>query len=321
MERSGHREVEHEIEIGAPAATVYRMIAGVGDWPRLFPPTVHVEHLEHSERAERIRIWAFANGEVKNWTSRRALDPARLRVEFRQEVSAPPVAAMGGTWVIEPLSEARSRVRLLHDYRAIGDDPADLEWIERAVDGNSRSELAALRTNVETAAGADDRLTFSFEDSITVEGPPEKAAASVYDFLNEAGLWEERLPHVTRVVLTEDTPGLQILEMDTTAKNGSTHTTRSVRVCFPHHKIVYKQITLPALLGLHTGCWRIEPRPGEDAVTVTSVHTVSVNEANLVTVLGEGATVDRARQFLRDALGANSRATLGHAKEFAESRT
>ena len=55
----------------------------------------------------------------------------------------------------------------------------------------------------------------------------------------------ERLPHVARVVLTEDTPGLQFLEMDTRTKDGSTHTTKSVRVCFPDTRIAYKQITLP----------------------------------------------------------------------------
>ncbi|WP_425586060.1 hypothetical protein [Streptomyces thioluteus] len=47
--------------------------------------------------------------------------------------------------MIEPLTAATSRVRLLHDYRAVDDDPAGLEWIDRAVDRNSGAELAALR--------------------------------------------------------------------------------------------------------------------------------------------------------------------------------
>ena len=94
------------------------------NWPRLFPPTVYVDHgwsVTGSE--ERIRIWATANGEAKNWTSRRALDPEALRISFRQEVSSPPVAAMGGTWIVEPITADESRVRLLHDYRAVDDDP------------------------------------------------------------------------------------------------------------------------------------------------------------------------------------------------------
>ena len=36
-------EVEHEVTVRAPAAELYRYIADVENWPRLFPPTVHVE--------------------------------------------------------------------------------------------------------------------------------------------------------------------------------------------------------------------------------------------------------------------------------------
>jgi len=318
MELSGHREVEHQVRVNAPAADVYRLIAEVQNWPCLFPPTVYVDHLERSADSERIRIWATANGEVKNWTSRRVLDPARLRIEFRQEVSAPPVAAMGGVWLIEPLSATESLVRLQHDYRAVDDDPKHLAWIEQAVDRNSRSELDALKANVELATGDDGELMFSFEDTVTIGG----AAKDVYDFLNEAQLWGERLPHVARVVLTEESPGLQILEMDTRTKDGATHTTKSVRVCFPYHKIVYKQITLPALMTLHTGYWLVAEKPVGDGteLEVTSQHTVVINAANIGRILGADAGVAQARTFVHNALSANSTATLGHAKEYAEGR-
>jgi aromatase len=318
MSDPGNREVEHQIEVGAPAAEVYRLIAEVANWPQLFPPTVYVDQVERSGKSERIRIWATANGEVKTWVSRRVLDPGRMRIDFRQEVSAPPVAAMGGAWLIESLSKTRSRVRLLHDYRAIGDHPDQLAWIDQAVDRNSRSELGALKANVELATGTGDELMFSFEDRVTIDG----AAKDVYDFLNEAQLWQERLPHVARVMLTEPTPGLQTLEMDTRTKDGSVHTTKSVRVCFPHCRIVYKQVTLPALMSLHTGYWQVtEPAAGaEGGLVVASQHTVVINQANIDRILGEQAGVAQARDYVRTALSANSRATLGHAKEYAESR-
>ncbi|RSS34260.1 cyclase, partial [Streptomyces sp. WAC07061] len=245
MSQPGLREVEHEITVSAPASAVYRLIAEVGNWPRIFPPTIYVDHVPEGPGEERIRIWATANGEAKSWTSRRSLDPVGLRITFRQEVPAPPVASMGGAWVIEELGEGLSRVRLLHDYRAVGDDAGSLAWIDEAVDRNSRSELAALKTNVE-AAHAAESLTFSFEDTVQIAG----SAKDVFDFVNEAGLWQERLPHVASVRLSEETPGLQELEMDTRAKDGSVHTTKSYRVTFPHHKIAYKQTTLPALMTL-----------------------------------------------------------------------
>jgi aromatase len=314
MKQLGHREVEHEITVTAPAAAVYLLIARVENWPLIFPPTVYVDHVERAGQHERIRIWATANGEAKNWTSGRLLDPARLRIEFRQEVSTPPVAAMGGTWLIEPVSEGECRVRLRHDYRAVDDDPGNLAWIEQAVDRNSQSELAALKSGAELATGSADDLMVSFEDTVRIDG----AAKDVYDFINEAQLWKERLPHVVRVSLTEDTPGLQILEMDTLTKDGSTHTTKSVRVCFPYRKIVYKQITLPALMTLHTGYWLLAD--DGDGVAATSQHTVVINAANITKILGEDAGVPEAREFVRNALSTNSRATLGHAREYAEGR-
>ncbi|MEW2317420.1 aromatase/cyclase [Streptomyces bauhiniae] len=307
------RHAAHEITVSAPADAVYRLIAEVENWPQIFPPTIHVDHVEKGGHEERIRIWATANGEPKSWASRRTLDPRGRRITFRQEVSAPPVAEMGGTWIIEQQPDGDSLVRLLHDYRAIGDDPASLDWIEQAVDRNSRSELAALKQNVERAHAARE-LTFSFEDTVLIEG----SAKDAYDFIDEAHLWVDRLPHVARVDFAEPAPGLQSLEMDTRAKDGSTHTTKSYRVTFPHRAIAYKQVTLPALMTLHTGLWTFEEYPR--GVAATSQHTVVLNPANIARVLGPDATVEDARAYVQSALSTNSRATLGYAKAHAEKK-
>jgi aromatase len=308
------REVEHEITIDAPAPDVYRLLAEVTNWPRIFPPTIHVDRVDSNGSQERIRIWATANGQPKNWTSRRELDPEGLRITFRQEVTTKPIASMGGEWIIEPLADGSSRVRLLHDYRAIDDDAHDLLWIDEAVDRNSRSELAALKENVEAVHATED-VTFSFEDTVHINGNAKDA----YDFINEADLWHERLPHVATVRLTEDTPGLQTLEMDTRAKDGSTHTTKSHRVTFPHHKIAYKQVTLPALMTLHTGYWTFTETE-DGGVTASSQHTVTLNTANITRILGDPATTADARTYVHQALSTNSTATLHHAKAYAEGK-
>jgi aromatase len=313
MPLSEVREVAHDITVAAPAAAVYRLIAEVENWPRIFPPTIYVDHVERGVREERIRIWATANGQAKNWVSRRSLDPQSLRIDFRQEVSTPPVASMGGAWLIQPVSDAESLVRLLHDYRAVDDKPESLRWIDEAVDHNSRSELAALKRNVELAHAAAE-VTFSFVDTVQVQG----AAKDAYDFINEAHLWDQRLPHVASVLLEEETPGLQILQMDTRAKDGSTHTTKSYRVCFPPHRIAYKQVTLPALMTLHTGVWTFEEN--EDGVVAASQHTVVLNTDNITKVLGPAAGVREAREYVQSALSTNSRITLGHAKDYAEGK-
>lgn len=311
MPQSARHEVEHDITIAAPAAAVYRLIAEVENWPQLFPPTIFVDHVERGEHSERIRIWATAKGEAKNWVSRRELDPDALRITFRQEVSSHPIAAMGGTWLFEPVSDTETRTRLLHDYRAVNDDPAYLAWIDEAVDRNSRSELDALRRIAEGAVAAAER-TFSFTDVVQIDG----SAKDVYDFINDAHLWAERLPHVAVVALTEDAPGLQTLEMDTRANDGSTHRTRSYRVTFPHQRIVYKQVTLPALMTVHTGVWTFTEN--EQGVAASSQHTVVLNPDNITRILGADAGVPEARDYVRSALSTNSRATLEHARAYAE---
>lgn len=312
MPLDGHTEVSHDITVRAPAEQVYRLIAEVRNWPRIFTPTVHVDRIEEAGTSERIRIWATANGVLKTWTSVRELDPVRLRIGFRQEVPASPVAAMGGCWIVEPIAADLSRVRLLHDYRPIGDDPDKLAWIAAAVDTNSRSELEGLRQNAELARTDDLRLEFS--DSVRIAG----SVKDVYDFLDDAGRWPDRLPHVVRVGLTEDTPGLQVLEMDTRTKDGAVHTTRSVRVCFAPTRIVYKQTVVPALMTVHTGYWELTETG--DGVIATSQHTVVLNTANIARVLGPDAGVGQARDYVRTALSGNSLATLGHAKAYAEAR-
>jgi aromatase len=307
---SAVRNVEHEVNVGAPAERVYALIADVSKWQEIFPPTVYAECVEKDGNSELIRIWATANGTAKTWTSRRQHDPERMSVTFRQERSQHPVGGMGGEWVVEPVSESECHVRLLHDFFAASDDPADLDWISQAVDRNSTSELHALKTSAELT-GPDQLITF--DDTVTVDG----SAKDVYDFLNQAQLWSHRLPHVARVSLEEETPGLQILEMDTMTKDGRMHTTRSVRVCRPHISIVYKQVVMPALMTLHTGRWLLEERDGA-GVSVTSRHTVGINTARIADVLGAGADVLTAQEFVRKALSGNSLATLHAAKDYAE---
>lgn len=307
---------EHSITVAASPATIYDLVADVSAWPQVFGPTVHVEVLEEASEAggeQLLRIWAIANEKVRTWTSRRTLDPVSRTITFRQVVSAAPVASMGGEWRVEPLEDGRTRVVLLHDYRATGDDPAAEELIEQAVDRNSRAELAALK-NAAELGDARDELHFTFSDSELVTG----AAGDVYAFLDRADLWPERLPHVARLDLTEDEPGVQHMDMDTRSPDGSTHNTTSVRVCFEdRNMIVYKQLRVPVAMSGHTGRWVIESL-GDGTVRATSWHTVTLDPEGVRAALGPEATLAEARALVRKALGTNSSTTLRHAKQFAE---
>ncbi|MGW1196783.1 aromatase/cyclase [Streptomyces sp. NPDC002536] len=307
---------EHTVTVAASPDAVYGLIADVSAWPQVFGPTVHAEVPEDDGGRQLLRIWATANGQVRTWQSRRELDPEARTVAFRQVVSAAPVESMGGEWRIEPDEDGGCRVVLLHDYRAIGDDPESVALIEQAVDRNSTAELAALKRVAEQGA-ARDELHFTFSDSVRIEG----AAADVFSFLDRADLWPERLPHVARLGLTEDEPGIQHMDMDTRSPDGSAHNTTSVRVCFAdRHEIVYKQLRVPAAMSGHTGRWTIEPdaEGGGDAVVATSWHTVTLDPEGVRQALGAQATLAEARALVRRALGANSSTTLRHAKHYAE---
>ncbi|WP_326658209.1 aromatase/cyclase [Streptomyces sp. NBC_00385] len=321
--RTGKHLTRHETEIAASAQRVYDIIADAAAWPLHFTPTIHVERTALGPADERLEIWANANGEVKHWTSHRELDAAKYRVTFRQEVSSPPVASMGGEWIVEPLAEESCRLVLLHDFDAVGDTAENVAWVERATDRNSRTELANIKALAEEWERRQE-LVFSFEDSVVVHGSPEE----VYDFLYDAKRWSERLPHVGSIDLREDVENVQQMSMLTVTADGSSHTTESVRVCFPATpdgapgdvpaRIVYKQLVPPSLMTAHLGTWRFEPVPG--GVRATSAHTVTINEATIARVLGPQAGADDAKQAVRNGAGGNSRATLGLAKEFAEGR-
>ncbi|MFJ2741711.1 aromatase/cyclase [Streptomyces sp. NPDC087440] len=319
--RPAARTTVHTVTVAAAPDAVYRLVADVSGWPQVFGPTVHVDVLEEApeEGGEQLlRIWATANGQVRNWTSRRVLDPAARTVSFRQVVSSAPVASMGGAWRIVPEGDG-SRVELLHDYRAVDDDPAAEALIEQAVDRNSTAELDALKKTAELGEHRAE-LHFSFHDRVGVDGDP----ADVFAFLDRADLWPERLPHVARLDLTEDAvegqPVVQHLDMDTRSPDGSTHNTTSIRVSFPDRRtLVYKQLRVPAAMTGHTGRWTVEPA-ADGTLTVTSWHTVTLDPAGVRALLGPDATLADARAKVRHALGTNSSTTLRHAKEFAESR-
>ncbi|MFD7107032.1 aromatase/cyclase [Streptomyces celluloflavus] len=307
------RHTRHSVLVCAPSRAIYDIIADVSRWPWTFTPTVHAEQLSANGTDEHIAIWALANGEVKSWTSRRQLDAAALRIEFRQDISQHPVAEMSGVWTVEALSPAQSRVTLTHDFRAVDDEVANLEWIQRAVDDNSTAELAKLKAAAEQQEDQRE-LILDFTDAVEVAGNPQ----DVHDFLARAELWGERLPHVARIDVQEDSRGVQILAMDTRSPDGDVHTTESIRVCLPPDRIVYKQTVLPALMTVHVGQWTIEETPG--GCTVSSRHVVALDPGKITPVLGPAATLAHARDLVRGALGSNSLTTLRRARSHAEER-
>ncbi|WP_116041241.1 aromatase/cyclase [Amycolatopsis palatopharyngis] len=302
---------EHDIVLNAPPSRVFDLIADVRRWPLMFSPCVHAEILDRGPDSDRIRLWARTGDSVRSWTSRRTLNEAATRVDFEQENSKPPLAAMGGHWRVDG-----ERLVLAHHWALTDPTPQSEKWASDVLDANSNAETAAVREWAEYGDDFDD-IVFSFSDEVAI---PAKAQA-VYDFLHRSDLWPERLPHVVSLNLQTDAASeaaggveVQTMTMETRAHDGGAHTTRSIRLCWPHERILYKQTVVPHGLQAHTGEWLIVP--DENGVRVQATHRVALDPKQIEDTFGAGTTLAQARTKTAELLRRNSIATLGRALEF-----
>ncbi|MFF5337807.1 aromatase/cyclase [Streptomyces sp. NPDC013181] len=303
-----HRTV-HQVIAAAPAGVLYGLIADATRWPLFFPPCVHVEQLDFQGTRERLHMWATTGDVVTSWISHRRLDVQRLRVEFTMDQPTAPTRSASGVWTVEPLGD-RCRVTLEHSFTAAGDDPADAAWAEEVTAANSSVQLGLARV-AERWTRLDD-LVWSFEDTLHVNAPAEL----IFDFLYRAEDWPAELPHVVRMDLVEDDPGVQVMSMGSLSIDGGAHSTESVRICFPGaQRIVYKQIRTSPLFAAHAGEWSIEP--DETGVNLIARHHVLLDEDNIERVLGEGTDAVAAGHYARDALGQAGLSVLRYATRYA----
>ncbi|GAA3870424.1 hypothetical protein GCM10023084_24320 [Streptomyces lacrimifluminis] len=309
------RSAEHTAVLHAPPERAYRLIADVTHWPLLFPPCVGARLLESGPDFQRIRLWAVVGTEVRSWTSLRELDDRALRIGFRQEVPSPPVTSMGGHWqfTADPGAPGTTRLVLGHTWSTAGSD-TDADRIAAALDHNSDNEIRAVKSWAERPEDP-SQLLFSFTDRVFLAGERR----DVYDFLYRADLWPERLAHVvhTDVETAVQSPAsagadVQTLDMETLGPDGSTHTTQSIRLCFPGERILYKQTTVPHGLLAHSGEWLLTE--ASDGTHVIARHDVALDPSALVELLGPGADLADARRQVRASLGGNSLRTLDQAR-------
>lgn len=307
-------QTQHAITIAASAPAVYRLLVDVENWPAMFEPTIYVQRLGGEGTTEQLHMWAYFNEQVRNWVSCRSLLRDEGRIKFWRETSRPPVADMSGEWSVLELPDGGTRVVLTHEFSAIDDHPDGVAWITEATHRNSVSELAALKVTAELVGGVDG-LPFSFEDSLVIQADIKE----VYDFLARAEAWPDRIPHVARMVLREDAPGEQVMEMDTRSTDGAAHTTRSVRICFEPALIAYKQITTPAAMRTHTGYWAFTETP--KGVLACAQHTVGLDTDGVRSRFGATTSLAQARKRVQSSLSANSLATLRQVKAVVERPT
>lgn len=303
----------HCVGIKAAPKRVYQALEDVASWPRCFPPTVHANEITNEGGKQRIQLWALANEELKTWQSERVLAPDDMVITFAQTQLNDPLTSMVGMWTVEAGDQPEScLVTLCHEFTVTDDNPEYVSQVRAAVDQNSEQELDKLKKALETA----QTTTFSFEDSVDINGPVHAA----YDFIYECDQWPQRLQHVTKVGLQENDPGLQIMAMTTRAPDGSEHETRSGRVCLTNDRILYKQFQRPPALDAHLGEW-VFRKLGASGVRVTSRHHVIINMDEARRALGKDCSEEEVKTLIRETLGGNSKLTLNEAKAYIEHAT
>jgi C7-C12 aromatase (ARO/CYC) len=294
------------VSVTAPAELVFDLVAGLQNWSQFHGPSVHAEPLGRRDGAEEFQHWwVIDDRTVRTWRARWRFDREALRIGYEYDPAEPAAAARRGEWTFHRLSDTATEVRVEQETTG---DPSDVASADR--------ELRELLTCVQDAAEHHEErqdLVVDFEDPLFVAGAIDDA----YAYLYEADKWPDRIPHVSRLVLEERVPNIQFFDMDTTTPDGSAHTTRSVRICLPGDKIVYKQIQLPKLLTGHTGHWKFTPT--REGFVLGARHTAIIKPSAL-SILGEGTSVLDARKYLRRVLSANSMGNLRLSKAFAEER-
>lgn len=304
------------VTVAAPANAVFDLIVDVARWPQFFTTIIHTKvEAGDGDATDVVRCWGVRGRDaVRVWSARRWIDTGALRIDFDNDPPPPGVRSQQGRWTVEATGDGTCEVSLSHAFDCGDDVPAEIaERIAAEFAKHSAAQLAELKDAAERAADLDE-LVIGWEDTLFVSGD----AADAWVVLYEADKWPERIPHVASIDMTEPAPGVQFFDMDTSTPDGRAHTTRSVRVCFPHELIVYKQTTLPPMLEAHTGHWRFAQTP--EGVIVGARHTVTLKKSAL-SQLGPDTTVAAARRYARKVLGTNSMKNLQIAKAYAEERS
>lgn len=305
------RHVERNIEVDASASVVFGLVENAGRWPQFLDSVIHTETRSTGPDTDEVSVWALrSENELVDWTAERRLDREALEITFSHKQESQDEAAAGGVWRVVELAEGRVELSVGHWFRG---SPSDATGdLIAQIGRRSEDQLRQFKSAAERAEEL-EQLVVEFDDSLFIAGAVEDA----YQLLYRAQDWPSRFPHVTALALEEGTPGIQFFDMDTLTPDGRAHTTRSVRVCFPHHKIIYKQVTLAPLLEAHTGHWLFTETP--EGLIATARHRATI-KADALYLLGAGTTVLDARRYLRKALSTNSVSNLRFAKEYAEER-
>ncbi|MYY01884.1 MULTISPECIES: SRPBCC family protein [unclassified Streptomyces] len=305
---------EYAISVAAPVGVVYGLLADPLRWPVLFPSYIHTERIDGDGSRELLHLWDMTSDGLRALHVRRRLHPHARTIETERIDPVTQRVIGCGVWRVTSDANGGSVLSL---RRELGASPYPLPWADAAaqdLDTEVRARLDEVKAVAERWERLDE-LLLAFSDSVRTTGPPEL----VYDFLQRVEDWPDLVPHIEWTEVSTDAPGVQIVDIDSTAwDGGDTVTSGAVRLCFPAAgSIVHKDVVAPQILAGHTVRWTL--LPDSTGLTVVCTHWVMLREEALASFLGAEATLTDARHEVRTGLGEASAEILGLAKWHAES--
>lgn len=147
--------VVNSIVINDSTARVYQACTDIERWPDIFPTVLEVRRTK--ARADEVIMdvdeiimdMTVSNDLGENTVrSHRRYDPAQFRIDFTMVTLPPSIAAMDGSWTLEP-AEGGARLVVVHNF--IPRDPATMSGSELAdiLYGTTQSVLTVLKASIE----------------------------------------------------------------------------------------------------------------------------------------------------------------------------
>lgn len=309
----------HSVICDVPPAGVYALISDSARWPDVLEPCEAVTVLSADRHREHIELTARVNGELMTWQSVRRFLPEVYGVEADVIQPMKLVKAMLTSWRVVAVNDQQSVLLLEHDYDLLDDVTGEVEgittreeaaaFIERAIDGNSRTELGNIKAGVEAAArvGAtpvDPGQLQHLRHSIVCAAPVD----AVYALVRSTDSWPKLFDACVGVTLLDVTPGSEVARVEA-LQNGRVVSWDTRRTYYDDiHRVDYQLLIPMPLVSTMQGVWRVIELDDEHCLlTVDRSWTLLPEVAGIKPGID---TVEQAAQFVRTFVDGNAGAEM-----------
>ncbi|WP_369250096.1 alpha/beta hydrolase [Streptomyces sp. R41] len=168
--------VVNTVVIGVPADRLWRSCTDIERWPSIFPTTREVRRTEVGANEVVMDMRVVNELGENSVRSHRRYRPDQFRIDFRMVTLPPAIAAMDGSWTIEP-ADGGARLVIVHTFVPRQDDTKSASDIADALFRTTENVLAALKEWLE--ADRDIEVDGAGSDSLRDAWGPRNAGNGI----------------------------------------------------------------------------------------------------------------------------------------------